>query len=104
MATIGILALLPQVVDAVRVPVVAAGGIMGGRQLAAALALGASGVLMGTRFIATRESSAPEFYKKALVDRGSDDTTLTDAFTGLYARVLRTTFTEEYRKSGAPVV
>ena len=104
MATIGTLALLPQVVDAVRLPVVAAGGIMDGRQLAAALVLGASGVLMGTRFIATRESGAPEFYKQALVDRDSDDTTITDAFTGLYARVLRTPLTEEYRASGAPVV
>src|SRR5574341_490186 len=104
MATIGTMALLPQVVDAVRLPVVAAGGIVNGRQLVAALALGASGILMGTRFIATRESAAPDFYKQALIDRDSDDTTITDAFTGLYARVLRTTFTEEYRASGAPVV
>lgn len=104
MATIGLMALLPQVVDAVRVPVVAAGGIMGGRQLAAALTLGASGVLMGTRFIATRESAAPPFYKQALIDRDSDDTTVTDAYTGLFARVLRTPFTEEYRASGAPVL
>lgn len=104
MATIGLMALLPQVVDAVRVPVVAAGGIMDGRQLAAALVLGASGVLMGTRFIATRESAAPGFYKQALIDRESDDTTVTDAFTGLYARALRSPFTEEYRASGAPVV
>jgi nitronate monooxygenase len=104
MAAIGTMALVPQVVDAVRTPVVAAGGITNGRQLAAALALGASGVLMGTRFIATRESAAPEFYKQALIDRDSDDTTLTDAFTGLYARVLRSAFTEEYRASGAPVV
>jgi nitronate monooxygenase len=104
MATIGLMALLPQVVDAVRVPVVAAGGIMDGRQLAAAFVLGASGVLMGTRFIATRESAAPGFYKQALIDRDSDDTTVTDAFTGLYARVLRSPYTEEYRASGAPVL
>jgi nitronate monooxygenase len=103
-ATIGTLALVPQVVDAVSVPVVAAGGIMDGRQLAAAIVLGASGVLMGTRFIATRESAAPAFYKQALIDRDSDDTTVTDAFTGLYARVLRNAYTEEYRASGAPVV
>ncbi len=104
MATIGTLALVPQVVDAVRVPVVAAGGVTDGRGLAAALALGASGVLMGTRFIATRESAAPEFYKRALIQRDSDATTVTDAFTGLWARVLRTSYTEEYRASGAPVL
>jgi len=104
MANIGTLALVPQVVDVVGVPVVAAGGIGDGRQLVAALALGASGVLMGTRFVATRESAAPAFYKQALVDRDSDQTTVTDAFTGLYARTLRSTFTEEYRSSGAPVI
>ncbi len=104
MATIGTLALVPQVVDAVRVPVVAAGGVMDGRGLAAVLVLGGTGVLMGTRFIATRESAAPEFYKRALIERDGDATTLTDAFTGLWARVLRTTYTEEYRASGAPVL
>jgi nitronate monooxygenase len=104
MATIGLMALLPQVVDAVRVPVIAAGGICSGRQLAAALMLGASGALLGTRFIATHESAAPPFYKRALIDRDSDATTITDAFTGLYARALRSAFTEEYRASGAPVV
>jgi nitronate monooxygenase len=104
MAAIGTMALLPQIADAVQLPVVGAGGFMNGRQLVAALVLGASGILMGTRFIATRESAAPDFYKKALVDRDSDDTTIADAFTGLYARVLRSTYTEEYRASGAPVV
>jgi nitronate monooxygenase len=103
-AAVSTLALVPQVVDAVRVPVVAAGGIVDGRQLAAALALGASGVLMGTRFVATRESAAPDFYKQALVERDSDATTITDAFTGLYARALRNAFTEEYQASGAPVI
>ncbi len=103
-ATIGTLALVPQVVDAVKVPVIAAGGIADGRGLVAAVALGASGVLLGTRFVATRESQAAAFYKRAVIERGSDSTAITDAFTGLYARVFRNTFTEEYAASGAPVL
>ncbi len=102
-ATIGTMALVPQIVDAVKVPVIAAGGLMEGRGLMAALMLGATGVLMGTRFIATAESAAPIFHKQALIERDSDSTTLTDAFTGLYARVLRNTFTEEYAASKSPV-
>jgi nitronate monooxygenase len=102
-ANIGGMALIPQIVDAVRTPVIAAGGITDGRGIAAALALGASGVLIGTRFIATRESGAPTFYKQALLKAGSDATTVTDKFTGMYARVLRNAFTEEYESSGAPV-
>jgi nitronate monooxygenase len=102
-ACIGTLALVPQVVRAVEVPVVAAGGIMDGRGLLAALALGASGAFLGTRFIATVESGAPPFYKKTLLDAEGDPTTLTDSFTGLWARVLRNAFTEEYRASKAPV-
>jgi nitronate monooxygenase len=103
-ASIGTMALVPQVVDAVRVPVVAAGGIADGRGLVSALALGASGILLGTRFVATRESGAPEFWKKALLERGSDATTVTDVFTGLYARTLVNTFNTEYAASGAPVL
>jgi nitronate monooxygenase len=101
-ANVGTVALVPQVVDAVRVPVVAAGGIADGRGLVAALALGASGILLGTRFVATREATVPEFWKKALLEGESDETTITDAFTGLWARGLRNTFSEEYRASGAP--
>jgi nitronate monooxygenase len=100
----GTMALVPQMVDAVRVPVVAAGGIADGRGLAAALALGASGVLLGTRFVATRESQAPEFYKKRLLEGESEATTVTDAFTGLWARALPNTFSREYRAAGAPVL
>jgi nitronate monooxygenase len=101
---IGTMALVPQVVDAVRVPVAAAGGIADGRGLAAALALGASGVLMGTRFLATRESMAPEVHKKAVLEAGGDATTLTDVLSGRYARALRNAFTERYARSGAPVL
>ena len=103
-ASVGTLALVPQVVDAVNVPVVAAGGIADGRGLVAALALGAVGILLGTRFVATRESMAQEFYKKALLESEADATTVTDAFSGLYARALRNRFTCEYADAGAPVL
>lgn len=102
--SIGTIALVPQVVDAVPVPVIAAGGIADGRGLVAALALGASGVLLGTRFVATRESMAPEFYKKRLLEHEADATTVTDAFTGQWARALRNTFATEYDASGAPTL
>jgi nitronate monooxygenase len=103
-ANVGAMALIPQVVDAVNVPVVAAGGIADGRGLVAALALGATGILLGTRFVATRESMAPEFWKKSLLEREGDDTTMTDAYSGLWMRALRNTYFDEYRASGAPVL
>jgi nitronate monooxygenase len=103
-AAVGTLALVPQVVDAVKRPVIAAGGIADGRGLAAVLALGAGGAFIGTRFLATRESGAPPFYKQAVASGDSDATTVTDAFTGLYARVLRNAYSEQYAASGAPVL
>jgi nitronate monooxygenase len=103
-AAVGTMALVPQVVDAVRVPVIAAGGIADGRGLVAALALGACGVLLGTRFVATRESVAPEFWKKRLLERDAEATTVTDVFTGLYARALANAFSREYTAAGAPVL
>jgi nitronate monooxygenase len=96
--------LVPQVVDAVRVPVIAAGGIADGRGLAAALALGAQGAMLGTRFIATRESAVPEFRKKAVLEAESDATTITQSATGLWARYLRNTYVDAYDASGAPVL
>jgi nitronate monooxygenase len=103
-ASVATMALVPQVVDAVRQPVVAAGGIVDGRGLVAAMALGAQGALLGTRFVATRESRAPVMFKQALLDASSEDTRVTEAFTGLYARALRNRFIEDYEASGAPVL
>jgi enoyl-[acyl-carrier protein] reductase II len=71
------LALVPQIVDAVRVPVLAAGGIADGRGMAAAFALGADGVQVGTRFAVTDESSAHERYKQAIIAARDGDTFLT---------------------------
>lgn len=102
-AAIGSMALVPQVVDAVTQPVVAAGGIVDGRGLVAALSLGATGVLIGTRFICTQESMAPDFYKTAILKNSNDNTIITNVFSGGYARVIRNTFTEEYTKSNMPV-
>ncbi len=103
-ASVSTLALVPQVVDAVGCPVIAAGGLADGRGLVAALALGATGILLGTRFVATREATVPDFWKAALVESESDATTTTDAFTGLWARGLRNRFIERYRATGAPVL
>lgn len=103
-ASVGTLSLVPEIVDAVSVPVVAAGGIADGRGLVAALALGAQGVLLGTRFVATLESMAPPFFKELLVNAGGDSTRVTDVFTGLYGRAIRNRFMEEYEASRAPVL
>jgi nitronate monooxygenase len=103
-ASVGTLALVPEVVDAVDVPVIAAGGIADGRGLVAARALGAAGVLMGTRFVATRESMAPAFWKEAILRSASHDTVVTTAFTGLPARLLKSRFASDYDASGAPVL
>ena len=85
-ALIGTMALVPQVVDAVPVPVVAAGGIMDGRGIVAAEALGASAVQMGTAFLTCREADAPDFYKAAIRSARGEHTALTRAFSGRPAR------------------
>jgi enoyl-[acyl-carrier protein] reductase II len=94
------LALVPQVVDAVgdRVPVVAAGGIFDGRGLAAALSLGADGVWVGTRFIATPEARAVRGYKETLLRTPEDGTVVSRAYTGKTCRVVRTSYTQEFEE------
>ncbi len=95
-ALIGTVALVPQIVDAVRVPVIASGGIMDGRGIAAALALGASGVQLGTAFLTTPESGAPPAHKQAVRSAGEDATTITRAFSGRQARAIRNRVVDEF--------
>jgi nitronate monooxygenase len=97
------MALVPQIVDAVQVPVVAAGELRMGEVSSRPLRWGPSGILLSTRFVATQESEAPDFHRRAILERGSDATMVTDACTGLYARWFRNRFTEDYAASGAPV-
>jgi enoyl-[acyl-carrier protein] reductase II len=96
--TVATMALVPQVVDAVgeKVVVVAAGGLFDGRGLAAALALGADGVWIGTRFIATPEARAVNGYKEALIATGEDGTVITRSYTGKTCRVVRNSWTNEF--------
>jgi enoyl-[acyl-carrier protein] reductase II len=93
--TVATLPLVPQVVDAVgdQVPVVAAGGIFDGRGLAAALALGADGVWIGTRFIATPEAHGVTGYKDALINTAEDGTVVSRAYSGKTMRVIRNDYT-----------
>ena len=97
------IALVPQVVDAVgdKVPVVAAGGLFDGRGLAASLALGADGVWIGTRFIATPEARAVNGYKDMLVATSEDGTTISRAYTGKTCRVVANDWTRHYDKNPA---
>lgn len=103
-ACVGTMVLVPEIADAVKLPVIAAGGIADGRGVAAAIALGASGVMLGTRFVATREAIAPPFFKNAILEGQGDATTNTDVLSGLYSRAIRNAFTEDYEASGAPVL
>ncbi len=99
---IATMALVPQIVDAVgdKVPVVAAGGLFDGRGLAAALALGADGIWVGTRFIATPEAQGVKGYKDTLLAIGEDGTVVTRAYTGKTCRVVRNRYTQEFDDAG----
>lgn len=90
--------LIPQLADAVKIPVIAAGGIADGRGIAAALSLGAEGVQIGTRFAATIESSASDSYKKSVVSAKDTDTTLVLKKIGM-ARLIKNQWSETVRKA-----
>jgi enoyl-[acyl-carrier protein] reductase II len=93
---IGTLALVPQVVDAVKIPVVAAGGIVDGRGVVAALALGAQAAVIGTRFIATPEATAARQYREALVRAEQDETIRTRCYSGKPLRALKNPYIAEH--------
>ena len=101
-ALTGTLALTRLVVRAVKVPVVAAGGIMDGAGIAAVLALGAQAAQLGTAFLACPESGAPEVHKKMLLSSAEDETRITEKFSGRPARGLANRFMKEMQ--GAPML
>jgi nitronate monooxygenase len=100
----GTMALVPQVVDAVRLPVVAAGGIGDARGIVAAFALGADGVQMGTAFLACEESGASALHRKALLSGLARQTALTRGFTGRLARGIKNHLLDELNEKGTAIL
>jgi nitronate monooxygenase len=99
---VGLFALLPQVVDAVRLPVVATGGIADARGIAAALLLGASAVQLGTAFLRCPEARLAQAWSDALTEARPEDTTLTRAFSGRAGRALVTDYVRAAAAANAP--
>jgi NAD(P)H-dependent flavin oxidoreductase YrpB (nitropropane dioxygenase family) len=95
--------LLPSVLDAVDIPVIAAGGFFDGRGLAAALAYGAAGIAMGTRFLLTKESTVPDEVKQLYLERDLNGTVVTTRVDGMPHRVLRTELVEHLEKSSRAI-
>jgi nitronate monooxygenase len=102
-AQIGTLALVPQIVDAAGLPVIASGGIMDGRGIAAALVLGATAVQLGTAFLTCHESGVPEVYKSAILQAGENATRITRAFSGRPARGIVNRFMAEVDADGGAI-
>ncbi|MEU5025306.1 NAD(P)H-dependent flavin oxidoreductase [Streptomyces milbemycinicus] len=98
--SVGTAVLLPQVVDAVDIPVVAAGGFFDGRGLVAALAYGAAGIAMGTRFLLTSDSTVPDVVKARYLEASVTDVTVTTAVDGLPHRMLRSELVASLERSG----
>jgi enoyl-[acyl-carrier protein] reductase II len=100
---LGLMAFLPQAVDAVggKIPVVAAGGIFDGRGVAASFALGAEGVWVGTRFVASKEAHTVKEFKTRMLETSTDDgTVISKGYTGKTCRVIANDFTREWEKLG----
>ncbi|CAM2961989.1 2-nitropropane dioxygenase [Legionella steigerwaltii] len=95
---VGLFSLVPQLVDQIKIPIIAAGGIMDGRGIIAALDLGAEGLQMGTAFLSCFETGIPDVYKHALLSQQQDNTILTRAFSGKLARGIRNQFIERMDK------
>jgi enoyl-[acyl-carrier protein] reductase II len=93
---VGTMPLVAQAVEAVKIPVVAAGGIYDGRGLAAALALGATGVWMGTRFIASQEAHAGGLYRETILEATDEDTVRTRCYSGKPMRVKKNPYVEDW--------
>jgi nitronate monooxygenase len=102
-ALLGLVALVPQLVDAVPVPVIASGGIMDARGILAAMALGASGVQMGTAFLSTHESGINATYRREILNVSKDTTQLTRAYSGRWARGIQTRFMAELAAHGRDI-
>jgi len=100
----GLMALLPQVADAVRVPVIAAGGIADGRQVAAAFMLGASAVQMGTAFLRCEEANVKDAHRAALREASDAATVVTEMLTGRPARYIRNALADDLIASALPPV
>jgi NAD(P)H-dependent flavin oxidoreductase YrpB (nitropropane dioxygenase family) len=96
--------LVPQVVHSVDVPVLAAGGIIDGAGVAAALALGAQGAWIGTRFLATPESSAHDNHKQRILEVGEDGTVVSRSYTGKTSRVLKNRYTDRWKGHEADIL
>ncbi len=92
------IALIPQIVDAVDIPVLAAGALVDGRGLAAALSFGAQGVWMGTRFIASHEAHAAEIYKKKITEISAAETLVTRCYSGKTMRVIRNPYVDDWER------
>jgi nitronate monooxygenase len=101
---VGAISLVPQVVDAVKLPVVAAGGIADARGVVAAFALGASGVQMGTAFLSCEESGSSPVHRRALLTREAGATALSRGFTGRLARGIRNRLLDELNEKGTEVL
>ncbi len=100
---VGLLSLLPHIVDTVSIPVIAAGGLFDRRTIQATFSLGAQAVQLGSIFITADESAACEAYKEAVLNSDETSTELTRAFSGRWARGIRNAFMERMKSSGIPI-